>query len=263
MYSKPLDHIPLGLMFVFVAALAGAAVEGGYRFGRWRHARIAEEKETPVGAMVGTILGLLAFVIAFTFGLAATRFEARRQIVLNEANAIGTAYLRTDLLPEPQRGASGRLLREYVDVRLRGASADRIAAAVDRSEELHALLWTQAVQAAERQPGPITGLYVQALNETIDLHAKRVQAVVRDRIPTGIWFVLLILTLLGMGATGYQSGLSETRRSPAMIALVLAFAAILHLIADMDRGRDGLLQVSQQAMIDLQQSMAGGKPGAG
>lgn len=196
MYGERLDHVPRGVLLAVVTTLATAAVEGGNRIGRWRHAWAVEERAAPVGAMVGTILGLLAFLLAFTFGLVATRFEARRQIVLNEANAIGTAYARTNLLPEPQRGESGRLLREYVDVRLRGAAEGQ--------------LWAQAVQAAERQPGPITALYLQALGETMDLHAKRLHRVARDRIPFGIWFGLLMLTLLGMGATGYQSGLSAT-----------------------------------------------------
>ena len=103
----------------------GLALEGGYRLGRWRHDRPAEEKETPVGAMVGSILGLLAFLLAFTFGMAATRFEARRQAVLDEANAIGTTYLRARLLPEPQRTESAKLLREYVDVRISGSRKTR------------------------------------------------------------------------------------------------------------------------------------------
>lgn len=260
MYAAPLDHVPLWLLFFLLAGASWAALEGGYRLGRWRHARTAEEKEAPVGAMVGTILGLLAFMLAFTFGLAATRFEARRQTILDEANAIGTAYLRTRLLPEPQRATSARLLREYVDVRIRAIEEGRVAEAVARSEELHESLWAEAVAAAEKQHGPITALYLQSLNETIDLHATRVQVGIRSRVPVTILGGLFALSLLGMGAVGYQSGLSATRRSPAMSGLVLAFSGVLFLIVDLDRSREGLLQVGQQAMIDVQRSMAAGKP---
>src|SRR5689334_16514906 len=120
MTPEPLDVIPLGVLFLAASALAWLALEAGYRLGAWRHARIAEEKESPVGAMVGSILGLLAFFLGFTFSMAASRFDQRRLIVVDEANAIGTTYLRARLLPEPHRGQVQALLREYVEVRLPG-----------------------------------------------------------------------------------------------------------------------------------------------
>src|SRR5947208_7242104 len=160
MYAEPLDRVPLWLLFVALIAMSWAALEGGYRLGKWRHARTAEEKDTPVGAMVGTILGLLAFMLAFTFGLAASRFDDRRQTVLQEANAIGTTYLRARMLPEPEPNESAKLWREYVDVRIRGVEDGTVDRAIARSEELHELLWSQAVTAADKRDSPITGLYV-------------------------------------------------------------------------------------------------------
>jgi hypothetical protein len=255
MKNEPLDAVPLGLLFVVVCVVAGLALESGYRLGRWRHSLSSEEKESPIGAMVGSILALFAFMLAFTFGMAGGRFESRRAVVLEEANAIGTTYLRTQLLPEPQRSASARLLKEYVDVRLRGVQEGKIEEAIARSEKLHELLWVEAIQAAEKAPGPITGLYIQSLNETIDLHSKRIQVGLHNRIPISIWIGLFTLALLSMASVGYQAGLAATRRSPAMLGLVLAFAGVLFLIADLDRAHDGLLKVSQQAMIDLQRTL--------
>ncbi len=255
MNPQPMDAIPIWLLFVAVCALSGLVLEGGYRLGRWRHRQTAEEKETPVGAMVASILALFAFLLAFTFGMAASRFDARRQAVLDEANAIGTTYLRTRLLPEPQRSESGRLLREYVDVRVRGVQERRMDETIKRSEELHELLWVEAVKAAEKQPGPITGLYIQSLNQMIDIHAVRVHAGLRSRIPIIIWIGLFALAILSMASVGYQSGLSATRRSPAMPVLVLAFSGVLFMIADLDRSQEGFLTVTQQALIDLQTSM--------
>ena len=257
MQSEPLDVVPLGVLFLAACLLAWFAMEAGYRVGRWRHARAEEEKETTVGAMVGSILGLLAFLLAFTFSLAASRFDLRRQTVLDEANAIGTTYLRARLLPEPQRSDAAKLLREYVEVRVRGVADNKVAEAVARSEELHEELWLRAVAAAEARPTPITGLFVQSLNEMIDLHAKRMHVGVRNRIPISIWTGLIALALLGMAALGYQAGLSATRRSPAMLVMILAFAGVLYLIADLDRGHAGLLTVSQQALLDVQSSMRG------
>jgi hypothetical protein len=259
--SAPLDPFPLEVLFLAFGAFLYLALEGGYRLGRWRQAHMTGEKEQPVGAMVTSILGLVALVLGFTFSLAATRFDARRMAVLEEANAIGTTNLRARLLPEPQRSEVARLLREYVQVRIDAAQEDKTEAAIARSEVLHELLWSQATAAAEKDTGSImTGVFIQSLNETIDLHAKRVLVGLRSRIPLVIWVGLFGLSLLGMAAVGYQAALSATRRSPAMFGLVLAFAVVLLLIADLDRGQEGLLRISQQSMLDLQKSMENGPP---
>jgi hypothetical protein len=260
MGASPLETVPLGLLFAAVVAGAALAVEGGYRLGRYRLSRTTEEKEAPVGAMVGSVLGLFAFVLAFTFGLAANRYEARRQAVLDEANAIGTTYLRAGLLPEPVRGVSARLLREYVDARLAMVQEARHAEGLARSDELQRQLWERAVSGAQQQPGPITGLYVQSLNQVIDMHAVRVQVGVRNRIPPSIWVGLLTLGAVAMGGVGYQAGIAATRRSPAMLALVLAFSGVLFMIADLDRPQQGFLTVGQQPMLDLQAGMRADAP---
>jgi hypothetical protein len=256
MYDAPLDAIPLSVIFVAQLASGWIALESGYRLGRWRHVVTADEKEAPVGAMVAAILGLVAFMLAFTFGLAASRFDAKRQTVLEEANAIGTTYLRSRLLPEPQKSEAAKLLRNYVDVRVRGVQEGNLAEAIAQSEKLQESIWQLAVATAEKDRGSImTGLFIQSLNETIDVHAKRLLAGVRSRIPLTIWIGLFSLSVLGIAAMGYQAGLSVTRRSPAMFALVVAFAGVLFLIVDLDRGWEGFLTVDQTAMTDLQRSI--------
>jgi len=259
MNREPLDVIPVWGLFLASCGLIWLALEAGYRLGRSRQSHAAEEKESSVGAMVGSILGLLAFLLAFTFGMAASRFEDRRQTLLQEANAIGTTYLRARMLPEAQRIESVKLLREYVDVRVRGVYEGVFEAAIARSEALHEMMWAQAVAATAKRDSPSTGLYVQALSELIDLHAKRIHVGLRSRIPIIIWAGLFLLALLGMGAIGYQAGLAATRRSPAMFALMLAFAGVLYLIADLDRPGEGLLHVSRQALIDVQKTMQADK----
>jgi hypothetical protein len=259
MKSEPLDALPLWAFFLSVCVIVWAALELGYRLGQWRHARAADEKDVPVGAIVATIFALLAFMLAFTFGMAASRFEERRQAVLHEANAIGTTYLRTRLLPEPQRSEIAALLREYVDVRLSGAGKGGDKQVIDRadsrSEELQGQMWSKAMAVAEKNPTVMTGLFVQSLNETIDVHATNILVGVRSRVPLVIWIGLLGIAVLGMGSNGYHAGLSGTRRSPAMMALVLAFAGVLLLIADLDRPWEGALSTSQEALVDLQRSM--------
>jgi hypothetical protein len=256
MDMEPIDRIPFWGYFLLVAIISMIAVEAGFRFGKWRHARRKGEKESPVAAMVASVLGLLAFMLAFTFGLAASRFDARRQAVLEEANALGTTYLRAQLLPQPQRTETARLIREYTEMRTQGFNAGNIRAIIERSDELHQALWTQAIEAAEKDPHSITtGLFLQSLNETIDLHAKRLFVGLRSRVPMTIWLTLWVLTFIGMFSVGYQTGLSGTRRSPEMPILSFAFAVVLLLIVDLDRAHEGFLRVSQASMKDALSSM--------
>jgi hypothetical protein len=101
----------------------------------------------------------------------------------------------------------------------------------------------------------VVGLFVASLNEVIDLHAKRVTAGLRNRIPGAIWAVLLTIAVLSLGAMGYHAGLAGTTRSLAIIVVAVTFSAVIALIADLDRPQEGTLTVSQQALIDLRQSM--------
>jgi hypothetical protein len=253
-----LDHLPLWGLFLAATAVVFLSVEGGYRLGRHRRLRPEPERESTVGAMVAATLGLLAFTLAFTFGLAATRFETRREVILEEANAIGTTDLRAAFLPEPQRSDAHRLLLEYVDVRLNGIQPDRVQQAISESTAIHARLWALAVSAGEKEPRSVPiGLFIQSLNEVIDVHSKRVMVGLRNRLPGALWGALYFLSFLGMAEIGYLEGLTSPRRSIAALALVLTFSTVLYLIADLDRPQEGLLRVSQQAMIDLRHSLKG------
>lgn len=256
MNSEPLDAIPIWGVLPLAVAFGLLTVEAGFRYGIVRRKRAIDEKDAPLAAMVAALLGLLAFMLAFTFSLAASRFDARRAAVLDEANAIGTTYLRTQLLPEPQRSDSARLLRDYTEQRARLSDPRQLKELLAHSEKLHANLWKAAIAAAKDHSDSITiGLYLQSLNETIDLHSKRVFVGLRSRIPITIWVTLFGLTFLGLASVGYQAGLAGTRRSPEMPILTVAFAGVLFLTVDLDRGHEGLLRVNQQAMVDLQQMM--------
>ena len=256
----PLDALPLWGFFMAVLFLVLLSVEGGYRLAQYRRRRSEQETEAPVGAMVGATLGLLAFMLAFTFGYAADRFDLRRQLLLDEANAIGTTYLRAGMLPE-QREEVRKLLRDYVDTRLDAVKSNKIAEGIRRSEQLQDQLWAQTVTLGERNPTSIVvGLFVTSLNEVIDLHAKRVTAGVRNRIPGAIWLALLAVAVLALAAVGYHAGLAGTNRSLAQVAVALTFSVVIGLIADLDRPQEGTLTVSQQALVDLRQSMQGSRP---
>lgn len=250
-----LDLIPLWCFVPLVCCSFWLALDGGYRFGNWRRTHHPGEREQPVAAITGSIIGLLALVLGFTFSFAANRFETRRRIVLDEANAIGTTYLRSRMLPQPQSEAVAELLREYAQVRLQAVQGGDIELAVARSKELHELLWQQAMQTGQLRDTPLTSLFVQSLNELIDLHAERMLYGLRSRIPIVTWALLLFLGHLSFVAVGYQSALMDTNRSPVMWGLVLAFVSVLYLIADLDRVQEGLLRVGQQAILEVLQDM--------
>jgi hypothetical protein len=258
----PLGYLTLGWVFFVTLLIVLLSVEGGYRLGRRRRAAShQQEKESPVGAMVGATLGLLAFLLAFTFGFAASRFDTKRQVLLDEANAVGTTWLRAGLIAEPRRSEVRELLREYVDVRLEGIQLGKIEEAVQRSEQLQARLWRHAAALGTEHPDSIViGLFIQSLNEVIDLHAKRVMVGMRSQIPAVIWIVLYAVAFLALASMGYHSGLSGTSRSVAVVAVAAAFSCVIWLIADLDRSQDGLLRVSQQSLIDARNSMTEARP---
>jgi hypothetical protein len=261
MNSELLNVIPVWCFFPLTAAIGLMTLEAGYRAGKWHHRHAPDEKETSVATMVASLLGLLAFLLAFTFSMAASRFDARRQAVLEEANAIGTTYLRTRLLPEPQQSEIASLLRDYTGLRAHQLGSSGIADLIAQSERFHEQIWSRAVIAAEKDRGSImTGLFLQSLNESIDVHAKRVFVGLQSRIPLAIWLALFSLTLVSMASVGYQAGLSATRRSPEMLVLTLAFAGVLFLVVDLDRAHEGLLRVGQKSMINLHRTMQSSAP---
>jgi hypothetical protein len=256
--TGPWDALPLPWFYVLIALIALLAAELGFRLARNRVQRSAPESEAPVGTIVGATLALLAFLLAFTFSLAASRFDARKGFVLDEANAIGTTYLRAALLPEPQRAEIRVLLREYVDVRLQIIQPEKAQEALRRSVELQDELWSDAVAVADKVAPPTAALFITSLNELTDLHAKRVNLGIRNRVPISIWLALYFVSIITMMVVGYYAGLTAARRSPAILALVVTFSAVLLLIADLDRPYEGLLSVSQQAMVDLRDSLRQG-----
>lgn len=255
----PLDFssVPLWLIFLLSLGLIVGAIE----LGRWLGASEKVRKSETVTMLVGALLGLLALIMGFTFSVALSRFEARLDAVLEEANAIGTTALRARLLHEPEASASLKLLRDYVRVRLdvtqRAASPAEVATAVERSNEIQEALWREAKAAAAKDNAMVpTGLYLQTLNETIDAQEKRLTAF-RNRVPGIVIVALYGIAVLAACFTGY-SGWSEGQRSRISDYLVyFVVASVILLIQDLDRPGAGLISVSQQPLVDLSQTLAG------
>jgi hypothetical protein len=254
--TQLLDYVPLWLLFTATIVVVLIAIEGGYRLGRFRRGRAEDEREAPVGGIIAATLGLLAFVLAFTFGLAAARFDARRQIVLQEAGVLRTTYLRAGFLPEGQRTTVRKLLRDYVDARLEAVRRKDVHMVLQRSEEIHRALWSEAEALERSEPSSVaTELFTEAVNATINIHAERLMVSLDNRLPALLWATLYFVTALTMAGVGYHEGLTNSRRSLAILGLVLSFSAIMALIADLDRPQEGFLTISPQPMIDLRTTM--------
>jgi uncharacterized membrane protein len=249
------EGIPEWLVFVATIVAFLLAAEGGFRLGARIRKRLGSTEVPELGTTVGGLLGLLGLLLAFTFGMAGDRFDRRKTLVVEEANAIGTAWLRTDLIPEPQRTQARDTLRQYTQARLDAVDVSARAGAIARSEQLQGSLWTTTAAAAAATPTPPVALFVAAVNEVIDMHGRRLNAAIRNPIPPSIFGTLYAVALLVLAALGYARGLTEDRSAVATSVLTLVLAVVILLILDLDRPYEGLLTVSQQAMNDVRALM--------
>jgi hypothetical protein len=247
------DSVPLWVLFPATMGMVALVIDAGVRLGRRRQLR-AGGKSDVSGAMVGATMALLAFMLAFTFNGAAGRHDTRKGLVIEEANAIDKTWLRTSFLAEPHRAGIRGLLKNYVDVRVKAAAGQvDLREATHRSEALLDSMWAIAAEAGQKEPASITtGLFIQALNEVIDLHLKRVTVAIRNRVATTIWAALYLLMASGMLMMGTQIGLSGARNVSMELALAVSFSVVVFLIADLDRPQEGVISVSQQALVELQ-----------
>ena len=246
------------LFSVMVVGMLLIVAEVGLRLGR-RSAAVSDVWRNHLNAIQSTVLGLLALLLGFTFSIAFDRYETRRKLVLQEANAVRTTFLRALLLPSEHQAPVQDELRRYVEVRLesiRRASEDRdaIAAGIRESVAIQSELWSHAAAAARQEPGDIVATFIDTLNQTIDAHSERLAAA-RAEIPIGVWLLLIIVAAWGCLLTGYCAGIDSVRSTFGGILLPLLIAVVLIIIFDLSEPLGGAIKVSQQPLIDLQQSI--------
>ncbi len=256
-----IDFIPIWAIFAVTIVVVMLSIEAGLRLGHLVRSRSEHEKESPISAIAGTILGLSAFLLAFAFGVVWDRYDARKALVREDAMAIRTAWQRSDFLPETDRVEAASMLRKYVDLRVTFAEAaslepEHVRSVLAETEQIQDRLWeTAVVNARKDMNSDVAALYIDSLNAMIGIHLSRVAVGIQARVPGEIWLVLYFITILGMVAVGYQTGIAESKRSIAWPILALSFALAFALIASLDRPDSGIIKVPQRPLIDLRDKM--------
>jgi hypothetical protein len=251
LYDRNAGTIALSLLAVMLLA-----AEVGFRVGRHDRTRGAIASHSQVAAIQAAVLGLLGLLLAFSFSFAEARFDARKQVLVEEANAIGTAYLRASLLEDPDRAVVESTLRSYLDARLafyRTSYDDAVglASARERARALELAAWARVAALGRAQPRATTvALLLHALNAVIDLHAKQDMAFAY-RVPGSIIFLLFALSILSMGVVGYGNGATQRRQRRLTLALILVSALVLYVIMDLDRPRRGFIRVGGTSLAGL------------
>lgn len=253
-----LDALPVWATALLVFGALVLCCEAGARVHRGR----GDDDVSEEGYLVSAALGLLALLLGFTFSLALDRYETRRNLVVVEANALGTAWLRADLLPDAPRAAIRDSLAAYADTRLAMAAAGedrvRVAATEVRTARYQQVSWRLAVGAAgQLEDAPYGAALLASLNDVYDATSAR-HAALRTRIPGEVALVLGLYALIAAGILGYTTARGRLRHRAATTALLGLLAMTIGLIVDLDRPRSGAITVDQSPMEDVRATMRAG-----
>jgi hypothetical protein len=237
------------------------AIEVGYRIGRRTGGATDEEAKSHINAIQASLLGVLALLLGFTFSISLQRYDSRSEAVIDEANAIGTTYLRAQLLPISIRREVKEVLRDYVEVRIQEgniplSNQGERQALLNIAAQNQAVLWRYALQAAEEDKSPVTsGLFIQTLNELIDSYGRRNAALDRH-VPEIVMILLFCTFILTWGVVGYSSGIGGNRVSLAAYTMLVLIVLLVFIIIDLDRPRRGLIRINHESLVQLRDAIA-------
>lgn len=241
---------------VTILLIVGATELGGWIGQRRR--RLLTGKAPDVSTLTGASLGLLALLLAFSFSLALSRYDARRSMVVEEANTIGSAANFALMLPEPAQRRILPLLHDYAVVRTELGvpyNPTKFDRDVARSLDLQNQLWQEAVSLTASSPQSLPVYrFVASLNELNNIHETRVSAL-RYHVPASVMAVLIGVAIVAMGFAGYQARVMGLTQRIAMLIMSLMLAAVIMLIVDLDLPSRGLIQIPVRALIDATQGI--------
>jgi hypothetical protein len=223
------------VLFAVIVSIYMLIILLGAYIGQVRLSNGVKESQASIDTAVAAVLGLLAFLLGFTFSFAWTRFANRNRLVIEHAEAISICYLRTSLIPEKQQQEARRLLKEYTSIIQNIQTTSELDHSLAKITKIHALLWTQTTQLVnEEMDSELRSLFVASVNDLITLASKRKVVALFIRLPNAIWIILFCLATLGLLAFGYQAGISGVSRSFQLLLLPVAFGLVIVLIADLN-----------------------------
>jgi hypothetical protein len=242
---------------VVLCLIVGGTVAIGTVLGRRLRDRPGVRHE-PVGVVQGALLGLVGLLLAFGLTMAVGRYDARRALVVHEADTIGTTYLRAQLLAEPTRSASLETLKRYADAAVALADLVPDSTTFDANsatmEGLQRDLWRLAGEAVTSDPsGSAPRLYVETLNEMIDAHADRV-ASLRNRVPSTVSILQVVASAIALGALALYLALLGRGLLTSLVATVVVLL-IVFITFDLDRPHRGLITVPDRPLVETRASM--------
>jgi len=240
----------LMLFFFFLVMTVGYLI--GKRQGK--QATMAEKREKTAGTITGAMLALLGFMLAVSLSMSDSRFENRRKLIIDEANAISTSTLRAQAIGGIHGTEIVSLLTEYTRLRLdffkAGEDPNRLKAVYAQTSALQGRIWEHASAIAGSAPTPISGLLLSSLNETFDLAATR-RWILEVRTPPFIIKLLLVISILSMGMMGYYFGVCGVYHPILSGLLFFALTFVIMLIMDLDRPRSGHITPEQSPLTWL------------
>jgi cytochrome bd-type quinol oxidase subunit 2 len=253
MNEQLFSSLPLWTIYILIVSIIVLSVRAGIAFARWRKKRVAHEDDSSINTLVGSTLGLLAFILAFTFSLSSSRFDARKQFLLEEVNSIETSWLRAGLIEEPYKSLIKQALKEYVEVRmLTTKNPITLKEGINTSVEIQNTIWTLITNMNQKNIGKdiINVKLIEAINDMFDYQTRRITKGVQDRIPNLIWIALFALIIIAMFEIGYLLGKSEKSNWALVLALSMSFSIIIIIIVDLDSSK-GNITINNQAMYDM------------
>ena len=251
-----LDLLPLWAIFLCIVVLILSAAWAGIAFVRWRKIKDTINENSHLNSIVTANLALLAFILAFTFGLATTRYDARKQYLLEEVNAIETTWLRAGLIGEPQGSEIKELLEEYVRIRVEAADKPELIMETKKQAKIiQDKIWNIVIEWIDETPhDPVNALFIASINNMFDSQTKRTTVFSTYRIPSLIWTALFVLVIFSMFAVGYLFGKMSKTEWYMIVALALAFSSVILVIVDLD-STSGYIQIDYQPTFDLYERM--------
>ena len=256
-----LNDIPAALFCSLLFAALLGAVELGHWLGRRLPASGWEAISSPFLSLTGASMGLLGLLLAFSFSMGLTRYEARKVVILKEANALAAAQARSDFLQPEAAQRVKALLRDYLDSRLayHGATAESPLAdqLFKQAQALQARIWAQAsVPANYRDPAPANfSALTSALNDMAAMRNERRYAI-ENQIPSSVIVLLVFVTLQATAMAGFAFGANRRRIWLALLGFPLVISLVIYTILDLDRPTRGWILVDQTPMLDLKASLA-------